>query len=121
MSQFEVTNVSTVTIPFRMVATDEFGTFPYWGGSEAHLAIKHIPGSDNELVQNMGRGAREITFEAWFDTQDDYDSLDELTGASGLLTLRQFAPWPAVLTEMGDPSHYPLDGAVSASLTFRSL
>jgi hypothetical protein len=119
MSQF---TVGTLTVPFKMIAKDEFSGFSTWAGSEPHVVTRHIPGSEHEIVQNMGRGNRQITFEAWFEDHDHHDSMCDLVGDLGMLILRGDFPYSAVLMSAGDdPIRYDVTQNIRTTLVFREV
>ena len=70
-------------IPFRVRVTNGW---PEWEG-DTILVTRHIPGSNVNITQNMGKGPERVTYELMLASATDLRALRALVGTENTLTL----------------------------------
>lgn len=76
------------------------GGAPHWSDLDPQIVSRHVPGGNNNVVQNMGKGIRKMSFEVWFLTYNDYVSMVGMVGVTASLQMGSGVNSNVALTNM---------------------
>lgn len=91
---------------------------PTWSG-QSYVTVRHIPGSDTDVVQVMGRGSQSVSLRLLLDPTE-YTALSGQVQTEAELNMAGISQGTCLLEQLDGPERH-IDGWVTVSASFRKV